>query len=100
MIRSLPSLSNFVTPETRAPTTPAAGADGRADFASELKRFVADVETEGRAAETKSLELASGGGNLHETALALEKADVSMRLLLKTRNKVVEAYQEFSRMPV
>ena len=48
----------------------------------------------------KVVPVALGGGNLHETALALEKADVALRVLSKVRNKVVEAYQEVMRMGV
>jgi flagellar hook-basal body complex protein FliE len=38
--------------------------------------------------------------NLHEVMLSVEKADISMRLLVQMRNKVVEAYQEIMRMQV
>ncbi len=38
--------------------------------------------------------------NLHEVMLSLEKADISMRMLVQVRNKVVEAYQEIMRMSV
>jgi flagellar hook-basal body complex protein FliE len=41
-----------------------------------------------------------GRADLHEVALALEEADVSMRLMMKARNKVVEAYQEVMRMAI
>ncbi len=44
--------------------------------------------------------MALGGGNLHETAIALEKADIAMRVATKVRNKLVEAYQEVMRMSV
>jgi len=77
-----------------------AGAAGGASFGDELARAVASVEAQSKAADVESEKLAAGGGNIHETALALEKSDVSMRMLLKARNKVVEAYQELSRMPV
>ncbi len=40
------------------------------------------------------------GGNLHEVMLNMEQADISMRLLVQMRNKVVEAYQEVMRMQV
>ncbi|HEY1101358.1 MAG TPA: flagellar hook-basal body complex protein FliE [Myxococcota bacterium] len=76
------------------------GDVGGASFADELMKAVGSVEQQSKAADVESTTLANGGGNIHETALALEKADVSMRLLLKARNKVVEAYQELSRMPV
>jgi len=37
---------------------------------------------------------------LHDTMLALEKADLSFRLMMQVRNKIVEAYQEVIRMQV
>lgn len=70
------------------------------NFATVLGRFVSEVDGQQRLAEQESAKLANGGGNVHETALALEKADIEMRLLLKGRNKILEAYQEISRMPV
>jgi flagellar hook-basal body complex protein FliE len=36
--------------------------------------------------------------NLHEMMIALDRADVSFRLMTKVRNKAVEAYQEVMRM--
>lgn len=69
-------------------------------FGDELTAAIQSVDAQTQTANAESEKLAEGGGNIHETALALEKADVSMRLLLKARNKVVEAYQELSRMPV
>jgi flagellar hook-basal body complex protein FliE len=36
--------------------------------------------------------------NLHETMIALEKADVSFQLMLQVRNKIVGAYEEIMRM--
>jgi flagellar hook-basal body complex protein FliE len=38
--------------------------------------------------------------NIHETMIALEKADISFRLMMQVRNKIVEAYQEIMRMQV
>jgi len=36
--------------------------------------------------------------NLHEMMIALNKAELSMRMLTQVRNKAVEAYQELMRM--
>jgi flagellar hook-basal body complex protein FliE len=36
--------------------------------------------------------------NLHETMIALEKADISLSLLVSVRNKLLEAYREVMRM--
>jgi flagellar hook-basal body complex protein FliE len=38
--------------------------------------------------------------NLHDTMIAVEKADISLRLLMPVRNKAVEAYQEIMRMQI
>ena len=51
-------------------------------------------------ADQQAEKVALGGGNLHEMSLALEKADVSMRLAMKVRNKMIDAYQEIMRMSV
>jgi flagellar hook-basal body complex protein FliE len=38
--------------------------------------------------------------NLHDTMIAVEKADISLRLLMQVRNKAVEAYQEIMRLQI
>ncbi len=38
--------------------------------------------------------------NLHEVMISLEQADISLRLMVQMRNKVVDAYQEIMRMQV
>ena len=38
--------------------------------------------------------------NIHETMIALNKADIAFRMTLQVRNKLVEAYQEIIRMQV
>jgi len=38
--------------------------------------------------------------NIHEAMITMEKADISLRLMVQMRNKVVEAYQEIMRMQV
>ena len=44
--------------------------------------------------------LAGGEGQeLHTTMIAVEKADLAFQLMMQVRNKIVQAYQEVSRMP-
>ncbi len=38
--------------------------------------------------------------NVHETMIALEKADISFKMLMQVRNKMIDAYQEIMRMQV
>lgn len=37
-------------------------------------------------------------GRIHETLMAVERADISMRLLVTVRNKVIDAYREVMQM--
>jgi len=39
-----------------------------------------------------------GAENIHDSMIKLDEADLSLRLLLKTRTKALEAYQEIMRM--
>ncbi len=80
--------------DLRAPATKEAG------FSSELGRAVEALDRTQTDADREARLAASGAGNLHEVALALEKADVAMRLAMKVRNKVVDAYNEIMRMGV
>jgi flagellar hook-basal body complex protein FliE len=78
------------------PTAPAHGAD----FGQELSSALNGVEKLQLQADDEAAKAALGGGNLHELSLALEKADVAMRVATKVRNKLVDAYHEIMRMSV
>lgn len=52
-------------------------------------------------ADRAAVDLAVGRAeNLHQVMLAGEKAQLALQLTLAVRNKVVEAYQELSRMQI
>lgn len=89
----------LVEPGAALPVEPRAGAAAKG-FGDELARAVTSLDASQQQADAAAATLAAGGGNLHETALALEKADIAMRVAVKARNKVVEAYQEIMRMSV
>ena len=82
----------------RAPST--SGAAGGADFEGALQNAVSSVESLQQDADVQAGKVAMGEGNLHEMAIALEKADIGLRVMTKARNKLVEAYQEVMRMQV
>jgi flagellar hook-basal body complex protein FliE len=94
-IRGLEGLP--LLPQTTGEARPAPGASS---FAEALGSAIGKVDALQQQSDAESEKLALGGGNLHETALALEKADVAMRVMTKVRNKIVEAYQEVMRMSV
>jgi len=72
---------------------------GKESFADALKGFASSVDRQLQDAGQKSDEFAVGKRfDLHEIMIATEKADLSLRLLLQIRNKLLEAYQEIMRM--
>lgn len=81
-------------------TRPAAPAAGGTSFADTLGRAIEAVDKVQQEADVQATRVAMGGGNLHETAIALEQADIAMRVATKVRNKLVEAYQEVMRMSI
>jgi flagellar hook-basal body complex protein FliE len=89
--------------EVLDPTRPGAGAvegGGGGSFSDALGQALGNVEKLQLDADRNAEQVALGGGNLHETALALEKADTALRVAMKVRNKLVDAYQEIMRMSV
>lgn len=70
------------------------------DFGRALRNAVDTVDTIQLEGDAQAHALGGGAGNLHETMLALEKADITMRLATKVRTKLVDAYNEVMRMSV
>jgi flagellar hook-basal body complex protein FliE len=70
-------------------------------FADVLQSAVEAVNTAQQKADTAARDTAIGNAtSLHETMIALEKADISLRLATQVRNRVVEAYQDVMRMQI
>lgn len=92
--RQMESLS----PElSRTPDTRAVGNT----FSEMLRTSVDSVNRQQVQADTAIKELLAGRNkNIHETMLAIEKADASLKLMMQVRNKVLDAYKEIMRMQV
>ena len=96
-MQPLDRISGPSSSSSSRPTSPAPPASA---FGEELMNAMGRLDETQRVAEQKSVEAAQGAGNVHEVALALEQADVTLKVAVKARNKVVEAYQEIMRMQV
>jgi len=84
-----------------SPAAAAVGPGGEGGFATALRRAVERVnQLEHDSAQEIRLLLAGQSEDLHKTLLAVQKADLAFTLLLETRNKVVQAYQEIMRIQV
>lgn len=75
--------------------------EGGVPFSEVLKGSLSEVNRLQAEADQAVQELARGTGkDLHETMIALEKAEVSFKLMMQVRNKIVAAYEEVMRMQV
>lgn len=90
------ALSAAVIPATQ----PAAAAPSTsADFAALLNQGLERVDGSLQQADASLQALAAGETvAVHDVVIAMEQARVAMQFAVETRNRVVEAYQEFMRM--
>ena len=94
-----PVETGAIAPETQAANRTEAKPQG--SFGDVLKSSLAEVNRLQKQADAAITELAKGDKvSLHETMIAMEQADVSFKLMMEVRNKIVEAYQEIMRIQV
>lgn len=68
------------------------------DFAQELKNALGNVNQMQVDGERAMSDIATGSvKDLHQAAIAIDKAEISMKLMLEVRNKALNAYKEITR---
>jgi len=73
-------------------------ATGGEAFANQLKSAIGEVNELQKDGENVLADLATGQvKDLHQAALAIGKAETSMKLMLEIRNKALNAYKELGR---
>lgn len=78
-----------------------AAKPGAPGFDKLLGQFVNEVSDLQKQVDQSVRRGASGEPEeIHDMLLAVNKAELSFRLLVEVRNKLVEAYQEVMRLPV
>ncbi len=102
MMNGIQFNSRFPAPKIGQTAGPAGGAGGlAADFGKALGELIERTNSLQQQADQAAGKLQSGGDiSLPDVMLSMEQADISMRLLVQMRNKVIEAYQEIMRMQV
>jgi len=71
------------------------------DFASMLAEQLTKVNELQLQADNLTQQFVAGQTeNLHDVHIAVEKANLALQLTVEVRNKVIEAYQEVSRMQI
>lgn len=99
MANSIQNISGSVQQNTAI--KPGTSRSAAKQIASSFEKMFDEVNKDQQAAERKMTEMMVGKNkDISGTMIAMEKADVSLRMLMAVRNKIVNAYQEIMRMQV
>ena len=75
--------------------------DGEMSFSETMAESLSKVNSLQQDADEAIEDFVAGKSqNIHETMIAVNKADLAFRMTMQVRNKIVEAYQEVLRMQV
>ncbi|MDP9054944.1 MAG: flagellar hook-basal body complex protein FliE [Acidobacteriota bacterium] len=90
-----------LTAPTASALPAAASPAAPLSFSDALAGAVNQVESSQTTAQSAAMGLlAKGTGDVHNVALAAQRAELSMELFQQVRNKFVQAYQEIMKMPM
>jgi len=93
--------NNPLSPQGSALTPKQTQPSGSASFGQLLQGSLDRVNRLQTEADANISDLATGKQtDIHQTMIAVEKADVSFELLMQIRNKLIAAYENIMRMPV
>lgn len=96
-MNSIPGITSLEA--GRLPSPPQKPEGRGPDFFDTLASAVGQVEALRQEAQTQAAQLLSGQGqDLHSALIAVQKAELAFELMMQVRNKIVNAYQEISRM--
>ena len=83
------------------PTTNARTDGNSASFGDMLARSLSEVNQLHLKADEAVQDLATGRQrDIHQTMIALEKAEIAFQFLMQIRNKIISAYETVMRMQV
>jgi flagellar hook-basal body complex protein FliE len=70
------------------------------DFQKILKRSIEEVDGLAKEANHSVQEMIAGRLDVHQAMIAMEQANISFRLMVQVRNKMMAAYEEIMRMQI
>lgn len=95
-MQGIDKLSNLNALNKVDSNSAAKSAEG--DFSKVLKDALSEVNETQVKSDKAMADIATGEvKNLHQAALAIGKAETSMKMMLEIRNKALSAYKEISR---
>ena len=68
------------------------------DFKEALSHSIQEVNGLLNRADEQAQEMALGKTDIHQAMMSLEEAQISLRMLIQVRNKIIAAYEEMMRM--
>jgi len=75
--------------------------DKTPSFSDTLEKYIEDVNNDQIAAQDSITKFLKGETkDVHSTIISIEKAEVSLQMMLQLRNKVIQSYQEIMRIQV
>jgi flagellar hook-basal body complex protein FliE len=74
--------------------------DPLTDFKKVMNGSIREVDRLLHQADQTTREMVLGKQDIHQAMVALEQANISLRLMLQVRNKVISAYEEIMRMQI
>jgi len=96
-VNAVPSSPSI--PAARALPTTAGPAKSNLPFSQVISKLVNEANQQQLQSEGVLQDFATGKtDNVHDLVLSVAKADLSFRLVLEIRNRLVESYQEIMRM--
>jgi len=100
-MKSINTISGASTADLLKQKSKIGTKSGGTEFAEHLKSAVNEVNDMQKQSEDAIADLATGQvKDLHQAALAIGKAETSMKLMLEIRNKALNAYKEIGRTQV
>ena len=94
-IQKLSGLSTADLLKNKGSASPLSGGK---DFGQVLKDSLGEVNTLQQTSEKAMSDIATGQvKDLHQASIAIDKAEISMKLMLEVRNKAISAYKEVLR---
>ncbi len=97
-MQDLTSIKSLSTADLFKAKGTTSAQESTTDFAQELKNALGNVNEMQVQGEKAMSDIATGSvKDLHQAAIAIDKAEISMKLMLEVRNKALNAYKEITR---
>lgn len=94
-------ITGITTSMPLRPADTSAVSTAKDGFADIIKSTIDQVNQAQNTGETAIQQLNTGSAeSLHEVMIAVEEADISLKMLVQMRNKALQAYEEVMRMQI